>query len=162
MRLLALSSLALLLSSPLTALAARNVAHARPQGAGPILQLSPTLDDIYTNVLQPMCSQCHNDQSYLGWSADSKLTAWTTLVSQPSLFCENGTRVIPGDPDNSALIQSLEGTSTCLDQMPLGDQPLPQPTIDVIRNWITAGALFDTPPVPVQAVSWGRIKALYR
>lgn len=35
MRLLALSSLALLLASPLPALAARNVAHARPQGAGP-------------------------------------------------------------------------------------------------------------------------------
>lgn len=166
MRLLAVSSLAVLLAltlaAPGSARAARPGAGLRPAGTGPVLQFSPTLDDIYANVLNPMCLECHNDQTGLGWSATSKQTAWNTLVNQDLAFCASGKRVIPGDPNNSGLVQALEGTSPCLDQMPLGDPPLPQPTIDIIRAWITAGALFDAPPVPVQAVSWGRIKALYR
>jgi hypothetical protein len=164
MRLPALSSLALLLALSLMTTGPARAEHRgagfRASGTSP--QFSPTLDDIYSNVLNPMCEECHNDQTALGWSATSQQTAWNTLVNQSLEFCASGTRVIPGDADNSGLIQALEATSPCLDQMPLGDPPLPQSTIDIIRAWITAGALFDTPPVPVQAVSWGRIKALYR
>lgn len=166
MRLPAVSTVALLLALTLAAPGPAQAAHpgAGPHaaGTGPALQFSPTLDDIYANVLGPMCVECHNDQTGLGWSASTKASAWNTLVSRRLDFCQSGFRVIPGDPDNSGLIQALEGTSPCLDQMPLGDPPLPQPTIDIIRAWITAGALFDAPPVPVQAVSWGRIKSLYR
>ena len=55
-------------------------------------------------------------------------------------------RVEPGDPDNSYLVQKLEGTAASGGQMPLGGTPLPQSTIDVIRQWITDGALDDRVP----------------
>ena len=52
---------------------------------------------------------------------------------------DSGPVVIPGDADNSLLIQRLEGTVG--DQMPLGLPPLSQPQIDTIRTWINEGAL---------------------
>ena len=48
-------------------------------------------------------------------------------------------RVEPADPDNSYLIQKLEGSASFGAQMPIGG-PLNQETIDVIRQWITDGA----------------------
>lgn len=55
-------------------------------------------------------------------------------------------RVAPGDPDNSYLIQKLEGTASVGEQMPLGMTPLPQASIDVIRQWILEGAVDDRAP----------------
>jgi hypothetical protein len=49
-------------------------------------------------------------------------------------------RVNPGHPDSSYIIQKIEGHAAVGGQMPLGQPPLPQATIDVIRQWITDGA----------------------
>jgi hypothetical protein len=49
-------------------------------------------------------------------------------------------RVVPGNPGGSFLIHKLEGTQTLGDQMPQFGPYLPQPTIDVIRQWIQDGA----------------------
>ena len=49
-------------------------------------------------------------------------------------------RVTPGDPDNSYLIQKLEGTAAVGGQMPAIGGPLNQAVIDDIRLWITNGA----------------------
>ena len=51
-------------------------------------------------------------------------------------------RVEAGDPDNSYLVQKLEGTASTGQVMPPG-APLPQTEIDVIRQWITDGAIDD-------------------
>jgi hypothetical protein len=49
--------------------------------------------------------------------------------------------VNPGNPDMSYLVQKIEGLSSISGgQMPLGETPLPQSTIDAIRQWITNGA----------------------
>ncbi|MGI9223506.1 MAG: Ig-like domain-containing protein, partial [Woeseiaceae bacterium] len=70
-------------------------------------------------------------------------TSYALLVGVAST--EDGTvlRVAPGDPDNSYLIQKLEGTASVGGQMPLGGTPLSQGTIDIIRQWITDGAIDD-------------------
>ncbi len=62
--------------------------------------------------------------------------------------------VEPLQPDNSYLIHKLEGTGLNPSVMPLGGA-LPQPTIDIIRQWILAGAVDDRPPPagPVQVLS---------
>ena len=52
-------------------------------------------------------------------------------------------RVAPGNPDASYLVQKIEGTASVGAQMPLNAAPLPQATIDVIRQWITEGAVDD-------------------
>ena len=49
-------------------------------------------------------------------------------------------RVEPGDPDNSYLIDKLEGTQAVGSQMPQGGPFLDQETIDMIRQWISDGA----------------------
>jgi hypothetical protein len=49
-------------------------------------------------------------------------------------------RVAAGDPDNSYLIQKLEGTAAEGAQMPFGGAPLEQAVIDGIRQWIADGA----------------------
>jgi hypothetical protein len=51
-------------------------------------------------------------------------------------------RVEAGDPDNSYLVQKLEGNASAGQQMPPG-AALPQSEIDVIRQWITDGAIDD-------------------
>jgi hypothetical protein len=55
-------------------------------------------------------------------------------------------RVEPGDPNNSYLIQKLEGTAAEGRRMPLNGTPLSQADINVIRQWITEGALPTTAP----------------
>ncbi len=57
-------------------------------------------------------------------------------VEQPSLL-----RVAAGDPDSSYMVHKIEGAPGITGgQMPLGETPLPQATIDAIRQWITNGA----------------------
>nr|MDJ0905603.1 hypothetical protein [Woeseiaceae bacterium] len=68
-------------------------------------------------------------------------TSRANLVGVPTTQLGGaGIRVISGDPDNSYLIQKLENAAGIEgQQMPLGAAPLPQATIDVIRQWITDG-----------------------
>ena len=63
-------------------------------------------------------------------------------------------RVLPGNPDNSYLIQKLEGTASGGGIMPPGGA-LPQATIDTIRQWITDGATDDRVPAaaPIKITS---------
>jgi hypothetical protein len=49
-------------------------------------------------------------------------------------------RVDPGDPDNSYLVQKVEGTAAVGGRMPLGGSRIPQEEIDLIRQWISEGA----------------------
>jgi hypothetical protein len=62
------------------------------------------------------------------------------LVNTPSSEVPSLLRVKPGDPDSSYIIQKLEGRAAVGAQMPLGQAPLPQSTIDIIRQWISEGA----------------------
>jgi hypothetical protein len=63
------------------------------------------------------------------------------LVGVPSGEQPSLQRVEPGDPNNSYLIQKLEGTAATGRRMPLNGSPLPQSDINVIRQWIAEGAL---------------------
>ncbi|MGI9341624.1 MAG: Ig-like domain-containing protein [Gammaproteobacteria bacterium] len=63
-------------------------------------------------------------------------------------------RVAAGNPNNSYLIQKMEGTAVVGGVMPPGGA-LPQPTIDIVRQWITDGAIDDRvqPSNPIQVSS---------
>ena len=61
------------------------------------------------------------------------------LVGVPSSQNAAISRVAPTDPDNSYLIQKLEGNAGT--QMPLGGAALDPAVIAEIRLWITNGAL---------------------
>ena len=52
------------------------------------------------------------------------------------------TRVVPGKPDESLLVQKLVGTQTCGSSMPIGVK-LPDDQIQQARAWVAAGAKND-------------------
>jgi hypothetical protein len=54
-----------------------------------------------------------------------------------------GKRVLPGDPDASSLVKKLADTVPAAlgQKMPLNYPALTQEEIDLVRQWITEGAL---------------------
>jgi hypothetical protein len=64
-----------------------------------------------------------------------------SLVGVASVEQSSLQRVKAGDPDNSYLIQKVEGTAAVGARMPFGGAPLDQAAIDAIRDWVTNGAL---------------------
>jgi len=115
--------------------------------------------EIQANVFTPTCavSGCHTGAGAPQGLRLDEATSYALLVNVAST--QNGTlmRVNPGDPDNSYLIQKLEGNTSVGGQMPLGRTPLTQATIDVIRQWITDGAIDDrvqsSDPIRVTALT---------
>jgi hypothetical protein len=115
-----------------------------PGGSGSLPPLSADLDSIQANIFTPICSVCH-----IGGSAPEGLRldaadSFNLLVGVPSTEVPSLLRVKPGDPDNSYIIQKLEGHAAVGAQMPDGcptSQPcLTTSTIAFIRQWITNGA----------------------
>jgi uncharacterized protein (TIGR03118 family) len=110
-------------------------------GAPPV-----SLSQIQAAVFTPICSGCHNGSNPPGGAlpGSQNLTAGNSFAAlvgvasheQPALR-----RVKAGDPDNSYLIQKLEGVAGIGgSRMPLGGPFLDQATIDQIKSWIASGA----------------------
>jgi hypothetical protein len=93
-------------------------------------------------------SGCHTGAGAPQGLRLDEVNSFGLLVEQPSSQVPAVMRVAPNDPDNSYLIQKLEGTASVGQQMPLNADALPQSEIDIIRQWITDGALDDRTPSP--------------
>jgi hypothetical protein len=122
-------------------------ANGQPLAAGSTGSLPPLSADftsIQANIFTPICSVCH-----IGGGAPEGLRldaadSYNLLVGVPSTEVPSLLRVKPGDPDNSYIIQKLEGHAAVGAQMPDGcpsTQPcLTTSTIAFIAQWITDGA----------------------
>lgn len=97
---------------------------------------------IQENVFTPICTQCHAGAAApFGLNLDAS-HSYNLLVGVASQEVPSLNRVQAGDPDHSYIIIKLtHGPGIVGGQMPLGLPPLPQPTIDAIRQWIANGAL---------------------
>lgn len=110
-------------------------------GGSPGGPITADFQSIQDNVFTPICSKCH-----IGAGAPEGLQldaahSYNLLVGVPSVEQPALLRVKPGDPDNSYMVRKIEGLSGITGgQMPLMETPLPQATIDAIRQWITNGA----------------------
>lgn len=110
-------------------------------GGGSTGPITADFRSIQDNVFTPICSKCH-----IGASAPQGLQldaahSYNLLVGVPSSEQSNLLRVKPGDPNSSYMVRKIEGASGITGgQMPLGETPLDQTTIDAIRQWITNGA----------------------
>ena len=116
-----------------------------PPPPAPPPPFGANFSEIQDNVFTPDCatSGCH-----LGAGAPQGLrldasNSYGLLVNVASSEVPALMRVEPNDPDNSYLIQKLEGTATVGGRMPLGGAALEQATIDVIRQWVSDGAIDD-------------------
>ena len=113
--------------------------NGRPAGEEPS-PLVAEFQSIQDHVFTPICATCHAGGSApLGLRLDEG-AAYAMLVNAPSAEVPGLLRVDPGNPDDSYLIQKIEGRAAVGDQMPLGGPPLPPDTIAIIRQWITDGA----------------------
>lgn len=118
---------------------------------GPTPDLKPTFSSIQSQILsnsdssgRRACVLCHTD---VGRTPAAGLNlregqAYAALVGRPSARKPGATFVIPGDPDNSYLVQKLEGHADIVGvRMPIGGPPyLTEGQMLVIRRWIQEGA----------------------
>jgi hypothetical protein len=103
-------------------------------------ELTADFQSIQDHVFTPICTACHTGAAApLGFRLDEG-SSYDMLVNVPSEEVSSILRVAPGDPDESYLIQKLEGHAAVGAQMPLGQTPLPQSAIDLIREWFSDGA----------------------
>src|SRR5689334_22325013 len=112
-----------------------------PGGGGGGEPLTPDFKSIQDNVFTPICTKCH-----IGAGAPQGLQldeahSYALLVGVPSTEQPTVLRVKAGDPDNSYIVQKLEGAPSISGvRMPFGGPYLDQSTIDVIRTWVSNGA----------------------
>jgi hypothetical protein len=103
--------------------------------------LTADYQSIQDNVFTPICVRCHSGAAAPEGLQLDAAHAYDLLVGVPSSEQPQLLRVDPGAPDRSYLVLKLEGAPGILGaQMPFGETPLPQATIDVIRQWISDGA----------------------
>ena len=97
--------------------------------------------EIQDTVFTPICTQCH-----IGANAPHGLrldaaNSYALLVNVASDEVPTLKRVNPGNADQSYLVQKIQGNAGIVgSRMPLGQAPLPQDRIDLIRSWIAGGA----------------------
>jgi hypothetical protein len=103
--------------------------------------LEPTFASIQANVFTPICTACHAGALPPEGLRLDAASSYGMLVGIASVQVPSLQRVNPGNPNSSYLIQKLEGTAAVGVRMPDGQPPLPQSTIDVIRQWILDGAM---------------------
>ena len=113
---------------------------------------APTFTQIQAMVFSTMCTSCHTGvpttavppaTTTLPGSMNLTMAAasYKALVGVPSLEVPTVLRVAPGNPATSYLIQKLQGSVGITGkQMPLGGTPLSPTQINMIAQWITAGA----------------------
>jgi hypothetical protein len=113
-------------------------------GGTPPPSLSADFESIQVNIFTPICSVCHAGAAAPEGLRLDAANSYNLLVGVPSTEVPSVLRVKPGDPDNSYIIQKLEGHAAVGAQMPFGC-PTTQPclsasTIAFIQQWITNGA----------------------
>ena len=115
-----------------------------PPPPPPAAGFGPNFSEIQANVFSPDCatSGCHAGANAAAGLNLEEASSYAMLVGIQSSQDAALQRVEAGDPDNSYLVQKLEGTASSGQQMAPG-APLPQAEIDVIRQWITDGATDD-------------------
>lgn len=95
---------------------------------------------VQSTVLTPNCTGCHVGAGAPAGLRLDAANSFAMLVNVASTQVPTLLRVSPGDPDNSYLVQKIEGRAAVGGRMPLGRDPLPQTSIDLVRSWIAAGA----------------------
>ncbi len=87
-------------------------------------------------ILKRNCAGCHQPASK---SSDLDLTTYDGLRAGG----KRGPSLAPGSPDTSVIVKFITGEVK--PSMPLGKPPLPPDTVAIVREWIKAGAIDDSP-----------------
>lgn len=115
-----------------------------PPPPPPPAAFAATFSDIQANVFTPSCASagCHDAGTAAAMLNLEEANSYAELVSIASDQDPAILRVAPNDPANSYLIQKMEGTAATGDVMPPAGA-IAQTSIDIVRQWITDGAIDD-------------------
>lgn len=80
-------------------------------------------------ILKQHCFHCHGEEAEVSAGLDLRLRRFLAEGG------DSGAAIVPGDPENSLLVEVLRSG-----QMPEGKDPLPDQEIDLIAKWIQQGA----------------------
>jgi len=98
----------------------------------------------FDTQIQPIfsgrCIGCHNTTTAPHGLVLVEGESYEHLVNVASEEVPSLKRVKPGDPDNSYVVQKVEGTAAVGGRMPLNRDPLTEEQIALIRQWISEGA----------------------
>ena len=131
-------------------------ASGRPIGETPDPGDEPTLANIQARVFTPICTQCHvGAAAPQGLRLDSA-NAFNNLVGIPSREVGGLLRIDPFNPDDSYLVQKIEGSAAVGGRMPLGGPPLPDADIMLIRQWVLEGAM----NTPAAALGQAKVRSV--
>lgn len=123
--------------------------------AGPTPNLEPTFASIQRDIFEATdsaggagtraaCTQCHTNtgRNPSGGMNLNHDVAYDQIVNAAVRGKPGAVRVVPGDPNNSYLIQKLEGAASIAGRrMPFTGPPfLTDGQILIIRRWIAIGA----------------------
>lgn len=97
-------------------------------------------------LLERRCNKCHHDDEQSG---GLDLTRLETMLRGGD---ELGAAIVPGQPDESPLIQVLTGVRE--PAMPENGDPLPAAEIELLRRWIAEGAKDDSTVFPADDVAF--------
>jgi mono/diheme cytochrome c family protein len=100
-----------------------------PQATPQPTPSAPTFEASILPIFKKYCTACHGTLG--GWNG--------TSYDKTMKSGDHAPVIIPGDPANSLLVQKLLGTATVGEIMPPGGK-LPEATIQIIMDWIAAGA----------------------
>ena len=102
--------------------------------------LQPTLSSIQSVVFDASCIGHHGDHATEAGLDLTTGQSYSNLVNVPSTQVALNL-VTPNDAENSYLIHKLDGRAGMVgDLMPVGAAALSTAQIDVIKQWINAGA----------------------
>ncbi|MEO1244831.1 MAG: Ig-like domain-containing protein [Pseudomonadota bacterium] len=126
-----------------------------PPPPPPGASFGPVFSEIQTNLFTPNCATagCHSGGAPTGNLNLEAASSYMMLIGVASTADANIDRVVPGNANDSYLIQQLEGVGGGAPH-PAGS-PVPTADIANIRQWILDGAVDDTaqPAAPVQVTS---------
>ena len=119
--------------------------------AGPTPNLEPTFASVQTQIFETTdsagrvaCTNCHTN---IGRTPSGGLNlvhdlAYDQIVNVPSARKPGAIRIIPGDPENSYLVQKLEGRPGIVGlRMPFSGAPfLTDGQMLILKRWIAIGA----------------------
>jgi hypothetical protein len=138
-----------LMAAAALALAAAGCDESLSDIAGPTPDLQPTFTSIQREIFnttdssgRQACTTCHVAGGPAGFLPLTEGVSYNNLVNRTSGAKPGAVRVIPGDPNNSYLVQKLEGAPGIVgERMPRTAGPyLTEGQMRIIRHWIELGA----------------------
>src|SRR5262245_14385289 len=91
-------------------------------------------------VFQQHCQGCHQPARPQGGYV---MTGHADLLKKGD---QDRPGVLPGRPEQSFLVEQIQGAPGKTPAMPKGKDPLPPREVELVRRWIVEGAKDDTPP----------------